>query len=70
LLPRIIAFLVEPVTGLALNVSVVSPLLGGLLMLRDHPCGIANPKAAIALLELRYYIAQITTILKEFNVAL
>jgi len=49
---------------------VVSPLLGGLLMLRDHPCGIANPKAAIALLELRYYIAQITTILKEFNVAL
>jgi hypothetical protein len=39
-------------------------------MLGDHPCGIANPKAAIALLELRYYIAQITTILKEFNVAL
>eukprot|EP00258_Populus_trichocarpa_P050458 XP_024466477.1 polygalacturonase [Populus trichocarpa] len=34
---------------------------------RDHPCGIANPKEAIALLELRYYIAQI---LKEFNVAL
>jgi hypothetical protein len=39
-------------------------------MLKDHPCGIANPKEAIALLELRYYIAQITTILKEFNVAL
>jgi hypothetical protein len=54
LLMRIIAYLVKPMIGLALNVLVVSQLLAALLMLKDHHCGVAKPNATIVLLELRY----------------
>ncbi|KAG6765534.1 hypothetical protein POTOM_029580 [Populus tomentosa] len=42
--------------SVALNVLAVSQLLAALLMLKDHPCGVAKPKATIVLLELRCYL--------------